>query len=34
MLIAVHPDKGRFEARYGTQAELMALCADLLGAQP
>lgn len=29
-LIAIHPNKGRFEARYGTQAELMAMCADLL----
>lgn len=29
-LIAVHPDKARFEARYGTQAELMARCAALL----
>ncbi len=29
-LIAVHPWKARFEARYGTQAELMALCAHLL----
>ena len=29
-LIAVHPDKARFEARYGTQEELMARCAALL----
>lgn len=29
-LIAVHPYKARFEARYGTQAELMARCAALL----
>lgn len=29
--IAIHPDKGRFEARYGTQAELMAECTVLLG---
>lgn len=28
--IAVHPNKARFEARYGTQAELMARCAALL----
>lgn len=28
--VAVHPDKSRFEARYGTQAELMAECAALL----
>lgn len=28
--IAIHPDKARFEARYGTQTELMALCAHLL----
>jgi len=29
-LIAVHPWKARFEARYGTQEELMAECAELL----
>ena len=29
-LIAVHPWKARFEARYGTQAELMDECAQLL----
>lgn len=28
--IAVHPWKARFEARYGTQVELMALCRQLL----
>ena len=28
--VAVHPWKARFEARYGTQAELMALCQYLL----
>jgi hypothetical protein len=30
-LIAVHPDKARFEARYGTQRELLAECIELLG---
>jgi hypothetical protein len=29
-LIAVHPDKARFEARYGTQRELLAECAAML----
>ena len=29
-LIAVHPWKARFEARYGTQAELMDKCAQIL----
>ncbi|OYO29371.1 hypothetical protein CD932_18915 [Janthinobacterium sp. PC23-8] len=29
-LIAVHPWKARFETRYGTQAELMDECAQLL----
>ena len=29
-LIAVHPWKARFEARYGTQVELMDECAQLL----
>ncbi|WP_244556336.1 Ref family recombination enhancement nuclease [Janthinobacterium sp. TND4EL3] len=29
-LIAVHPWKARFEARYGTQGELMDECAQLL----
>lgn len=33
-LIAVHPDKARFEARYGTQEELMARCAALLEILP
>lgn len=28
--IAVHPNKARFEARYGTQQELMERCAYLL----
>ncbi|MES2349121.1 MAG: Ref family recombination enhancement nuclease [Pseudomonadota bacterium] len=28
--IAVHPNKARFEAKYGTQIELMARCAALL----
>lgn len=28
--IAIHPWKARFEKRYGTQAELMALCQELL----
>ncbi len=28
--IAIHPNKARFERRYGTQAELMAMCAHLL----
>ena len=32
-LIAVHPWKARFEARYGTQAELMDECAQALGEQ-
>jgi hypothetical protein len=32
-LIAVHPWKARFEARYGTQAELMDKCAQALGEQ-
>lgn len=31
MLIAVHPDKARFEARYGTQRELLAECIEMLG---
>lgn len=30
-LIAVHPWKARFEKRYGTQEELMRLCAYLMG---
>lgn len=30
-LIAVHPYKARFEARYGTQRELLAECVELLG---
>jgi hypothetical protein len=30
-LIAVHPDKARFEARYGTQRELLAECLAMLG---
>jgi hypothetical protein len=29
-LIAVHPDKARFEARYGTQRELLAECIAML----
>ena len=29
--IAVHPWKARFEKRYGTQEELMRLCAYLMG---
>jgi hypothetical protein len=29
-LIAVHPDKARFEARYGTQRELLAECVAML----
>ena len=29
-LIAVHPDKARFEARYGTQRELLAQCVAML----
>jgi hypothetical protein len=28
--IAVHPNKARFEARYGSQAELMVICAQIL----
>lgn len=29
-LIAVHPFKARFEAKYGTQEQLMAKCQELL----
>lgn len=29
-LVAVHPDKARFEARYGTQRELLAGCIELI----
>jgi hypothetical protein len=29
-LIAVHPDKARFEARYGTQRELLAECIEII----
>jgi hypothetical protein len=29
-LIAVHPDKARFEARYGTQRELLAECIAII----
>lgn len=29
--IAVHPNKARFEAKYGTQAELIAQTHKLLG---
>lgn len=32
-LIAVHPDKARFEARYGTQRELLAECIEMLELQ-
>jgi len=32
-LIAVHPDKARFEARYGMQRELLAECIEMLGVQ-
>jgi hypothetical protein len=32
--IAVHPNKAHFEARYGSQEELMLQCAQLLGAAP
>ncbi len=28
--VAVHPNKARFEKLYGTQEELMAICAELL----
>lgn len=28
--VAVHPNKARFEARYGSQGELVALCSELL----
>lgn len=31
-LIAVHPYKARFEARYGTQRELLAECVEMLTA--
>jgi hypothetical protein len=30
-LIAVHPDKARFEARYGKQMDLLAECMAMLG---
>ncbi len=30
-LIAVHPDKARFEARYGRQMDLLAECMAMLG---
>jgi hypothetical protein len=30
-LIAVHPDKARFEARYGKQMDLLAECMEILG---
>lgn len=30
-MIAVHPYKAQFEARYGTQLELMILCDEMLG---
>lgn len=30
-LIAVHPDKARFEAQYGAQRELLAECIELIG---
>lgn len=29
-LIAVHPDKARFEVRYGTQRELLAECIEII----
>lgn len=29
-MIAIHPDKARFEAKYGTQTELLQLCIDIL----
>lgn len=29
--IAIHPDKARFEAKYGTQEELLAKCHQILG---
>jgi hypothetical protein len=32
-LIAVHPDKARFEAQYGTQRELLAQCVAQLNEQ-
>jgi len=32
-LIAAHPDKARFEARYGTQRDLLAECIEMLGIQ-
>jgi hypothetical protein len=28
--IAVHPNKARFEAKYGTQEELLAICLELI----
>jgi hypothetical protein len=33
-LIAVHPEKARFEARYGTQRELLAECVARLAGEP
>ena len=30
-LIAVHPWKRRFEARYGSQVSLIAMCRELIG---
>jgi L-alanine-DL-glutamate epimerase-like enolase superfamily enzyme len=33
-LVAVHPNKARFEALYGTQEELRALCNEKLGVNP
>jgi len=32
--IAVHPWKARFEARFGTQVEMIMRCAELLGEVP
>jgi hypothetical protein len=33
-LVAVHPNKARFEKLYGTQQELRALCNERLGVAP
>jgi L-alanine-DL-glutamate epimerase-like enolase superfamily enzyme len=33
-LVAVHPNKARFEQLYGTQAELRLLCNQYLGVNP
>jgi hypothetical protein len=32
-LIAVHPYEGRFEAKYGNQYDLLAMCMQMIGAK-